>query len=114
MEMLVCQWMPLLNECSSHTRTHVATRDAEDGAPYLTIWDGNRCRCTRDEEGIDVVNVHAALAKQRDDGKRFYDDMHHVDQKILDDFDTGKSKKAKQDCTTPKMKPFRCKLQIHD
>ena len=59
----------------------------EDGAPYLTIWDNNRCKCTKghilknvynvagqprtaqaflctmpgdsDEEGIDVVNVHA-------------------------------------------------------
>ena len=59
----------------------------EDDAPYLTIWDDNRCRCTHgrtlrnvydvpghrrmaqaflctipgesDEEGIDVVNVHA-------------------------------------------------------
>ena len=59
----------------------------EDDAPYLTIWDDNRCKCTHgrilqnvynvpghwrmaqaflctipgesDEEGIDVVNVHA-------------------------------------------------------
>ena len=58
----------------------------EDGAPYLTIWDNNRCKCTHarilrnvynvpgqprtaqaflctmpgesDAEGIDVVNVH--------------------------------------------------------
>ena len=63
-----------------------------------------------DEEGIDVVNVHAALAKQRDDGKRSCDDMDYAEQKILEDFDTGKSKKAKQGFTTPRMKPFRCKL----
>ena len=59
----------------------------EDDAPYLTIWDNNRCKCTHarilrnvynvpghrrmaqaflctipgesDEEGIDIVNVHA-------------------------------------------------------
>ena len=54
------------------------------------------------------------LQKARDDGKRSYDDMHYVEQKILEDFDTGKSKKAKQRFTTPRMKPFRCKLQIND
>ena len=64
----------------------------EDDAPYLTIWDDNRCKCTHgrilknvyivqghrrmaqaflctmpgegDEEGIDVVNVHAPSGKQ--------------------------------------------------
>ena len=38
----------------------------------------------------------------------------NVNQKILEDFDTGKSKKAKQRFTTPRMKPFRCKMQIND
>ena len=64
----------------------------EDDAPYLTIWDDNRCKCTHgrilknvynvpghrrtaqaflctmpgegDEEGIDVVNVHARPVPQ--------------------------------------------------
>ena len=66
------------------------------------------------QEARDTLRRGAALAKQRDDGKRSYDHMHYVNQKILDDFDTGKSKKAKQDFTIPKMKPFRCKLQIND
>jgi hypothetical protein len=65
----------------------------EDDAPYLTIWDGNRCKCKHgrilenvydvpghrrnaqaflcimpgenDVEGIDVVNVHAPSGKPR-------------------------------------------------
>ena len=51
---------------------------------------------------------------QRDDRKRSYGNMHYFEQKILDDFDTGKSKKAKQGFTQPEMKPFRCKMQIND
>ena len=72
----------------------------EDGAPYLTIWDGNRCKCTHaqilkdvytvprqprtaqaflctmpgdgDEEGINVVNVHAPSGTPRlTDTQRF-------------------------------------------
>ena len=56
----------------------------------------------------------AALAQQRNDGKRSYGNMHYLEQKILDDFDTGKSKKAKQGITQPRLKPFRCKMQIND
>ena len=72
----------------------------EDDAPYLTIWDDNRCKCTHgrilkkvynvaghrrmaqaflctmpgegDEEGIDVVNVHAPSGTpQLTDAQRF-------------------------------------------
>ena len=72
----------------------------KDDAPYLTIWDNNLCKCTHerilenvytvrghrrtaqaflctmpgdtDEEGIDVVNVHAPSGKPRlIDGQRF-------------------------------------------
>ena len=72
----------------------------EDDAPYLTIWDGNRCKCTHgrilrnvyhvtghqrtaqaflstmpgesDEEGIDVVNVHAPSGTPKlTDAQRF-------------------------------------------
>ena len=66
------------------------------------------------QKARDALRLGAALAKQRDDGKRAYDDMDDAEQKILEDFDTGRTKKAKQDFTTPRMKPFRCKLQIHD
>ena len=53
----------------------------------------------------------AALAKQRDDGKRSYDDMDDDEKKILEDFDTGMSKIALQHFTTPKLKSFRCTLE---
>ena len=53
----------------------------------------------------------AALAKQRDDGKRSYDDMDDDEKKILEDFDTGMSNIAMQHFTTPRMKSFRCKLE---
>ena len=72
----------------------------EDDAPYLTIWDDNRCKCTHgrtlkdvynvtghrrmaqaflctipgesDEEGIDVVNVHAPSGNPKlTDAQRF-------------------------------------------
>ena len=72
----------------------------EDDAPYLTIWDDNRCKCTHgrilkkvysvpghrrkaqaflctmpgenEEEGIDVVNVHAPSGKPKlTDAQRF-------------------------------------------
>ena len=60
------------------------------------------------------MRLGAALAKQRDDKKRSYDDMNDAEQNILHDYETGKTKNAKQDFTTPRMKPFRCKLQIND
>jgi hypothetical protein len=73
----------------------------EDDAPYLTIWDGNRCKCKHgrilenvydvpghrrkaqaflcimpgenDEEGIDVVNVHVPSGKVRlTDSQRYH------------------------------------------
>ena len=69
---------------------------------------------TRQEEvqkARDTLRLGAALAKQRDDGKRSYDDMDDDEKKILEDFDTGRTKKAKQHFTTPRMKSFRCKLE---
>ena len=61
-----------------------------------------------------ALRLGAALAKQRDDKKRSHDEMSDSEQKILEDYEAGKIKKAKQDLTTPKMEPFRCKLQIND
>ena len=60
------------------------------------------------------MRLGATLAKQRDDRKRSYDDMNDAEQKILEDYEMGRIKKAKQRFTTPRMKPFRCKLQIND
>ena len=53
-------------------------------------------------------------AKQRDDGKRSYDDMDDAEQKMLEDYETSRTKKAKQGFTTPRMKPFRCNMHIND
>ena len=66
------------------------------------------------QKARDALRIGAALAKQRDDRKRSYDDMNDAEQKTLEDYETGRTKKAKQAFTTPKMKPFRGKLQIND
>ena len=62
----------------------------------------------------DTLRLGAALAQQRDDRKRSYDDMNDAEQKILEDYETGRSEKVKRANTTPSLKPFRCKLQIND
>ena len=66
------------------------------------------------QKARDDLRLGAALAKQRDDKKRLYNDMNDAEQNILEDYETGRTKKAKQGFTTPRMKPFRCKLQIND
>ena len=60
----------------------------------------------------EAVRLGATLAKQRDGSKRSYDDMDEAEQKTLEDYDTGRTKKAKQGLTTPKLKPFRGKLAL--
>ena len=80
-------WYAAATECPSISSLF------EENAPYLTMWDDNRCKCTHgrilenvyyvprhrrtaqaflctmpgesDEEGIDVVNVHAPSDKQK-------------------------------------------------
>ena len=66
------------------------------------------------QKAQDALRKGAALAKQRDDRKRSYDDMNDAEQKILEDYETGRTEKQKQRFTTPRMKPFRCKLEIND
>jgi hypothetical protein len=66
------------------------------------------------QKARDALRLGATLAKQRDDSKRSYDDMDDAEQKTLEDYETGRTKKAKQGFTTPRMKPFRCKLQNND
>ena len=60
------------------------------------------------QKARDALRLGAALAKERDDRKRSYDEMDEAEQKILEDFETGKAKKAKQSFTTQRLKPFRC------
>ena len=65
---------------------------------------------TRREElqkAQDAIKKGATLAKQRDKGKRSYDDMDEDEQKALEDYETGRAKRAKQTNTLPVLKPFR-------
>ena len=64
------------------------------------------------QKAREAVRLGATLAKQRDGSKRSYDDMDEAEQKTLEDYDTGRTKKAKQGLTTPKLKPFRGKLAL--
>ena len=56
----------------------------------------------------------AALAKDRDDSKRSYEEMTSAEKEILKDYDTGRFKQEMQRSTTPKLQPFRCNLKIKD
>ena len=64
------------------------------------------------QKARDALRLGAALAQERDDRKRSYDAMTEAEQKILEDYETGRITKEKQRFTTPKMRPFRCELQI--
>ena len=66
------------------------------------------------QKARDALRLGAALAKERDDRKRSYDDMNDAEQEILENYETGRTKRAKQRSTTPRLKPFRGKLQIND
>ena len=66
------------------------------------------------QKARDDLRLGAVLAQERDDRKRSYDDMNPDEQKILEDYETGKTKKAKQRLTIPRMEPFRSKLEIND
>jgi len=66
------------------------------------------------QKARDDLRRGAVLVQERDDRKRSYDEMNTDEQKILEDFETGRTKRAKTRSTTPKLNPFRCKLQIND
>ena len=90
--------------------------DAQRSASSMDEQERQRQQTRRKalQKAQDASRRGAALAKQRDDKKRSYYDMNDAEQKILEDYETGKTKKAKQGFTTPKMKPFRRKLHIND
>ena len=56
----------------------------------------------------------ALLVQERESRKRSFDEMNTDEQTILEDFETGRTKRAKIRFTTPKLRPFRCKLHIND
>ena len=56
----------------------------------------------------------ALLVQERENHKRSFYEMNTDEQTILEDFETGRTKRAKTHATTPKLNPFRCKLEIND
>ena len=105
------QWYSCL---ANHIMVH-QTQEGFDGqlsASSLDIEEQQRQQTRREalQKARDTERRGAALAKQRDDGKSSYDDMDNAEQKILEDYDTGKTKRQKQKFTTQRIKPFRCKL----
>ena len=109
------QWYSILaNDIVAHQTQEGF--DAQLSASSLDEQERQRQQTRREalQKARDALRLGAALAKERDDRKRSYDDMNDAEQKILEDYETGRTKKAKQSFTTPRMKPFRCKLQIND
>ena len=90
--------------------------EAQQSASSLDEQEQQRQQTRREalQKARDALRLGAELSKQRDDRKRSYDDMNDAEQKTLEDYETGRAKRAKQEITTPRMKPFRCKLQIND
>ena len=86
--------------------------DAQLSASSLDERERQRQQTRREalQKARDALRLGAALAKQRDNHKRSYDEMDEAEQKILEDFETGKAKKAMQSFTSPRLKPFRCRF----
>ena len=100
-------YVALANDIVSHQ-----TQEGFDGqrsASSLDREERQRQQTRRQalQKAREAVRLGATLAEQRDGSKRSYDDMDEAEQKTLEDHDTGRTKKAKQGLTTPKMKPFR-------
>ena len=85
--------------------------DAQLSASSLDEQEQQRQQTRREalQKARDALRLGAALAKQRDDRKRSYDDMDDAEQKTLEDYETGRTEKAKQRFTIPRMEPFRCR-----
>ena len=90
--------------------------DAQVSASSLDEQERQRQQRRREalQKARDALRRGAVLAKERKDRKRSYDEMNDAEQKIVEDYETGRTKKQKQRSTTPRLKPFRCKLQIND
>ena len=87
--------------------------DAQLSASSLSKQD-RQLHETRQESLLKAQNdskLGAALARQRDDGKRSYEDMNEDEKQVLEDFETGKTAKARKKFAAPKIGPFRCKLK---
>ena len=112
-----------LNDCMqwfTSLANDIVTHQSQEGfdlqlsASSLNRQERQRQQTRREalQKARDALRLGATLAKQRDKGKRTYDEMDDAEQKTLEDYETGRTKKAKLDSTTPTMQLFRCKLQI--
>ena len=55
------------------------------------------------------LRLGEALARQRDKCKRKFEDMDEDEQQILQDYDTGRAERAKEEVSyATRLKPFRC------
>ena len=90
--------------------------DAQLSASSLDEQERQRQQTRREalQKARDALRRGEALAQERDDRKRSYDDMNDAEQKILEDYETGRTEKQKQRFTTTRMEPFRCKLETND
>jgi len=85
----------------------IATHQSQEGfdiqvsASSLDGQERQRQQTRREalQKAWDALRLGATLAKQRDHGKRAYEDMDEAEQKTLEDYETDRIKKAKQEFT---------------
>ena len=107
-------YVALANDIAVHqTQEHFEARQSSSS---LDEKERQRQQTRRDalEKARDALRRGARLARERDQNKRTFDDMDAGEQKMLEDYETGRAKKAKKQYIVPRMKPFRCKLQIKE
>ena len=84
--------------------------DAQVSASSLARRERQRQQTRR--EALQIIGkslrLGAYLAKQRDSKKRSFDEMNDDEQKTVEDYDTGITKRQKKKFTQQRMKPFRC------
>ena len=113
-----------LNEClqwycslANGIRAHQTQKGIAEHHLASSLDEQQRERQQRRREELqkvkDALQTGAALAKQRDCGKRSYEEMDGAEQKMLEEYETGAAKKAMEDLTLPKLQPFRCELQFN-
>jgi hypothetical protein len=86
--------------------------DAQLSASSLDEEERQRQQTRREaqQQARDALRRGAALVQERDGRKRSYEDMNDDEQKTLEEYETGRTKKALLNSTTPRLKLFRCKL----
>ena len=111
-----------LNEClgwyaslANEIAAHRTQEGFDDQLSASSLDKEERQRQQKRREAVqktrDALRLGATLAQQRDNNKRSYDDMDTTEQQMLEEYDTGRTKIAKQSITPHRMKAFRCKLQ---